>query len=144
VSVSLSRRTLAVTALLAVAALILTVGLGAAQHANAQAPRPSDPRALATGAAFGVVDLVADAGGYATITFPDTLTGSPDVITVQILTPSGGLASLPSSVRVPASSTTGLTLRFFSHQLVRDPSGNIRLKVYTGQVKVSYLALDAA
>jgi hypothetical protein len=142
VPVPLPRRTvLVLAALFAVAALILTLGLYAGQ---AHAQNPTSPGTLATtNAAYGTVNLTADAGGYAHITFPDTLTGDPEVVTVQILTPSAGLPSLPSSVRVPVKGTTGLTLRFFSHQLVRDPSGNIRLRVYAGPVRVSYLALDA-
>jgi hypothetical protein len=86
---------------------------------------------------------VANSGGYVTCVLRspvDSIAG--DVQAFGTITwPYGGEPNLPSSLRLSAYVVSGgritaVVWRVFGHQLVQDPTGNLRLNVYSGEIQI--------
>lgn len=123
-----------------IAAVAIAAGLGAvALVSGAQAAPPG----AAVQSDYRHCSSTADASGFVTCPL-----GSPvdnvanDVKAFGTITfPTGGLPNLPNSLRLQGyllsgGRVTAVVWRVFGHQLVQDPTGNIRQNVYRGQIQI--------
>src|SRR6266571_4650814 len=143
------RRTiLTLTAALAGLTLVAAVAIAAPAHRHATQPtaRPAAVAAIppSPGNPSSDADVVSgttDASGFLSVDFNHDLGGDPDHVDVTIISPSCCRPNLPANVRVTGADSTGFDIRVFGHQLVRDPNGNIRLRVYANLlITISYEA----
>ena len=123
-----------------IAAVAIAAGLGAVVLVSgAQAAPPG----AAVQSDYAHCNSTANSGGYVTCPL-----GSPvdnvanDVKAFGTITfPTGGLPNLPNSLRLQGyllsgGRVTAVVWRVFGHQLVQDPTGNIRQNVYRGQIQI--------
>jgi hypothetical protein len=136
-----------------VAALAVAAGLGAAAlgavalGTGAQAAAP-----VAAPVQTDYTECIGDAvgGGYITCHHDAPVSAQNAAAFAQLISPSGGKASLPSSARLisfvyagvndpgtPQDDRTivGSTWRWFSHQVTTDATGNTRLNEYNGGLR---------
>jgi len=141
------RRTIfTLTATLAALCLVAAVAIAAParRHTTQPAARPAGlaqipPSPGNPSSDADVVSGTTDAQGFLFVDFNHDLGGAPDHVDVTIISPSGGRPNLPANVRVTGADSTGFDIRVFGHQLVRDPNGNIRLRVYANlPITISY------